>query len=374
MTFGYSNFIPGDFDTIHLFENGFNKRGSNDELEGKTYSKKIIAISWYHFSASHLIHNDGENIGFYHIAQALVQSILNGKSSDDRFCAYFEPCAEQVLLELDKKITHPFYQEHLQFIKANDFESLFPYLMEWFFEIPTKMKAELPNSYAHLCVLMNQDPLAIENDYKFDSSKFQNKKGVNPIPSKILKTYKYYQNHWVKTLPLVSIIALPVFFNYYVRHRILLSNIEILIAWIMIGMVLFIAGNKFFIGRKLFKTQIGYFVSSFIGIGPIVLLIAFVISFLIPFNCETSEHLIVESHAIIGKSRRSTYIKYYQTYLENGFLEAYPEGREFYPGNQPRTAVVAGNYASFTIGTSIFGFKVIKEKFIFEKKHREADF
>ena len=372
MTFGYQQYTPGNYSVIHLFKNEFQTSDKRRELEGKTYADKIIALSWYHFSKSHLITNDGENLGYFHIGQALVQSLLNGKSSDDVFCSYFDLCAKQVFEELSSKRLHNLYLQHQNEIINQDFQSLFPYLMELFFEKPLEFQTELPNSYAHLCVLMNQDPLGIENDFKLNKEKFQNKKGINPLPLKIIKIFSYYQNHWLINIPLINIILLPVLYLYYVRPHILLSNLQIVAIYALLSVIIFVGLKHFFVGRKLIKTQLWFAIFTLAGLAPTLIFFTFLIGIITPIKTETTTHQIVETYTVIGQkyrrgriSRGHSYIKYIEVYFDDKFLYDNKEAREFYIENQ-FAAVKKGNYASYEIGRSIFGFMVVKDKFIFE--------
>lgn len=368
LTFGYKNFIIGNYQTIQLYENGFVHKRTGTEKEALTFQEKIIALSWLSFSKSHLLADDGENLGFYHISQALVQSMLNGKSADDRFISYFEPCGKIVCEELLRKTAHPFYEAHSKEIKRGDFNSLFPYLMEWFFEKPEALSKELPNTYAHLCMLMHQDPLAIDIDYKFDLNKFQGKKGISPLPTKIKKMFGAYQNHWIYNLPLIGVLILPVFYLYYIRPYVILTNETLVLLFMSIVIVYFALGYKFFVGRKLFKTTFWYALNTLFGAAPIVFCLVLYSGTLFHFNVNETEHEILNGYLVYGErrgrgsSRSTTYVKEAVLEFKDGFLDDYVDNRVFFKEYYPRLLIKKGTVVYYKTATSIWGFDVVLEK------------
>lgn len=364
MSFGFSNFTIGDFDKIHVFENGFINKHTGKELEGKTFNSRIIAISWHHFSESHLLPNDGENIGYYHIGQAIVQSMLNGKSTDDIFCSYFDLAANEVLIDLQRHPKHPLSIQHKRSIQKEDFVALFPYLMEWFFEKSLEFRNDLPQSYAHLCVLMNQDPLAFDKDYAFEKSKYQNTKGVKGIPDKIRKSFAYYKDHWIYSIPLVCVIFLPGFYLQFVRPYILLETNTIIGIWAISGAILFLATKGFFMGSKLFQNTWLFLGFTFTGMAPALLFSGFFLGRFITLDSNISSHRVAEVQTIIGYYKRSSYIKYYEVYFEDAFLSNIEANRQFVPKYDVYQAIEPGDFAIYETGRSIFGFEVIKHKYI----------
>ena len=368
LTFGYKNFTIGNYQTIQLYENGFVHKRTGKEKEALTFQEKIIALSWLPFSKSHLLADDGENLGFYHVAQALVQSMLNGKSADDRFISYFEPCGLIVCQELLSKKAHPFYEAHTHEIKRGDFKNLFPYLMEWFFEKPNALQQDLPNTYAHLCMLMHQDPLAIENDYKFDLNKFQGKKGVSPLPTKIRKMFGAYQNYWIYNLPLIGVLILPVFYLYYIRPNIILKNDELALLFMSIVLAYFALGFKFFVGRKLFKTSFWYAINTLFGAAPIIFCFVLYSGTIFNFNVKETEHEVSNGYLVYGErrsrasSRSTTYVKEAVLDFKDGFLEDYVDNRVFFKEYYPKLWIKKGAIVYYKTATSIWGFEVVLEK------------
>jgi Mlc titration factor MtfA (ptsG expression regulator) len=178
LTFGLENYFIGDFDTIYLYEKEFTGASGNKSKTGQTFHTKIIALSWYHFSESHLKVNDGDNLGYYHISQAMVQALKNGDSIDDIFVGYYKTAAEIVFSELENNNFLSFYNNNRSSIKNHDFDSLFPILTELFFDNPIELSKTLPDTYTRLCILYNQDPMAFDQNYELDKTKYRNKKNV----------------------------------------------------------------------------------------------------------------------------------------------------------------------------------------------------
>lgn len=370
LTFGLENYFIGDFDTIYLYEKEFTGASGNKSKTGQTFHTKIIALSWYHFSESHLKVNDGDNLGYYHISQAMVQALKNGDSIDDIFVGYYKTAAEIVFSELENNKFLSFYNNNRSSIKNQDFDSLFPILTELFFDNPIELSKTLPDTYTRLCILYNQDPMAFDQNYELDKNKYRNKKNVSPIPEKIKKVYSYYTSHWSHNLPLFNIILVPVFFIYYIRPHLLLTFNQLIIITIISSLLIYVFGRKFFIGRGLFKSEFWLIFNCFLGFGPSILFFIFWSSLYLNFNPIISEHNI-EGRDTITKRTKSggTRVHSFTYYFTDGFLNDYPEARTLFvedidPENFPENPKFR-----FTVATSLYGFKVVTEKRLIEDKN-----
>lgn len=367
LTFGFENYFIGDYTIIHLYESSFVQRNNGDEREGKTMPRKIIALSWQSFSKSHLIPNDGENLGFYHLAQAMIHSYRNGISVDKNISSYYEKWGQIACEELLSKKPNEFFLTFKNEIYEGEFDYFFPLFIEWFFEKPTALKKLVPESYAHLCLLLNQDPLEITEDYKFSRTKHQKSAKQFPIPKKIKTLFTYTENNFLFNLPLISFIILPAIFVYYVRPNIILGDWEIFFISILLGFIIYFAGNKFFIGRNIFKTQFWFCINAFTGMAPILLFCIFLLAPYTSFNRVTSEHTVGNFQKVFksrsGKSRRATnYLSHIIISFNDRFLDDYPSCRTFYPEDYDQLVVNEGSKATFETATTIWGFDVILHK------------
>jgi uncharacterized membrane protein YqaE (UPF0057 family) len=367
LTFGLENYFIGDFDTIYLYEKEFTSERSSKTKIGQTYHSKIIALSWYHFSESHLKVNDGDNLGYYHVGQAMVQSLKNGKSTDDIFMGYYKTAAEIIFNELNQNKTLTFYINNQNLILEKDFDTLFPVLTELFFEKPLDLSKTLPDTYTRLCILFNQDPLAFENDYQLDKNKYRSKRNVSPIPDKIKKVYHYYTSHWSHNLPLINIIIIPVFFIYYIRPYILLTNSQLIFIEIGMAALIYGLGRKFFLGRGLFKTDFWLIINTLLGYAPSILFLLFWSSLYLNFHDIESEHEIESRDTYYTKSKKgTTRVHSFVYHLNDKFLDEYPEARTIFiediiPENFPEHPKL-----KFKIATSIFGYSVVTDKQLIE--------
>ncbi len=370
LTFGLENYFIGDFDTIYLYEKEFIGASGNKAKTGQTFHTKIIALSWYHFSESHLKVNDGDNLGYYHISQAMVQALKNGDSIDDIFVGYYKTASEIVFSELEKNKFLSFYNNNRSIIKNQDFDSLFPILTELFFDNPVELSKTLPDTYTRLCILYNQDPMAFDQNYELDKNKYRNKKNVSPIPEKIKKVYSYYTSHWTHNLPLFNIILVPVFFIYYIRPHLLLTFNQLILITIISSLLIYVFGRKFFIGRGLFKSEFWLIFNCLFGFGPSFLFLIFWSSLYLNFSPITTEHAI-ETRDIISKRSKNggTRVHSFTYYLSDNFLDEFPEARTLFvediePENFPENPKFR-----FTVATSLYGFKVVTEKRLIEDKN-----
>lgn len=370
LTFGLENYFIGDFDTIYLYEKEFTGASGNKSKTGQTFHTKIIALSWYHFSESHLKVNDGDNLGYYHISQAMVQALKNGDSIDDIFVGYYKTASEIVFSELEKNKFLSFYNNNRSIIKNQDFDSLFPILTELFFDNPVELSKTLPDTYTRLCILYNQDPMAFDQNYELDKNKYRNKKNVSPIPEKIKKVYSYYTSHWTHNLPLFNIILVPVFFIYYIRPHLLLTFNQLILITIISSLLIYVFGRKFFIGRGLFKSEFWLIFNCLFGFGPSFIFLIFWSSLYLNFSPTTTEHAI-ETRDIISKRSKNggTRVHSFTYYLSDNFLDEFPEARTLFvedidPENFPENPKFR-----FTVATSLYGFKVVTEKRLIEDKN-----
>lgn len=366
--FGLRDFIPTNYDTILLYQSSFVGRTGGDEIAGKTYLKDRISLSWYHFSESHLRANDGENLGFYHVGQAMVQTLLSGESSDEIFSGYFETCGKIVFLELIKNPYHPLVVQNKNAVRGASFVDFFPAILEWFFEKPETLRKELPNSYVHLCTLLNQDPLAIESNYAFDKEKYRKIKGIKPIPEKIIRSYAFRELNWLSSLPLVSMIILPVFYFYYVRPNMILSSQVITLVWIVVSLAIFFGLKKMVFERQIFKSQFWWFWFSLLGAAPILLFGAFFLGNQVVFNTKNEVHTVSDVLVVYGKrtvrgtGRSSTYLNHYNLSFTDNYLSDLLPAREFYPEDYPNCSFKEGTLVSYETGTSLWGYEVIVSK------------
>ena len=370
LTFGLENYTIGDFDTIYLYEKEFANSRGNGFKTGQTYHSKIIALSWYHFSESHLKVRDGDNLGYYLIAQAMVQALKNGKSTDDIFVGYYKTASEIVIDELLRNKTLPFFNNNKLLILERDFDSLFPMLTELFFETPEELSRTLPDTYTRLCILFNQDPMAFDMDYQLDKNKYRNKKNVSPIPEKIKKVYSYYTSHWTHNLPLINIIIIPVFFIYYIRPHILLTQKELWLVLLGFGIFIYLISRKFLLERGLFKSEFWLIFNTFLGFSPSILFLLFWSSLYLNFAAVSTDHQIEGRDTIFKKTRKGhVRVNSFVYHLSDRFLEEYPEARTIFPED-----IIPENFPEhpilhYTISTSIFGFKVVNTKELIEDPH-----
>lgn len=367
LTFGFRNFTIGKYEQIWVYPGEFQMQKSQESHAGITFSDRIIAISWKHFTQSHGQPEDGENLGMYHFAQAQIRSLRNGNSADERLASYYSDWSSILLAELQKNQEHIFYQSNPSRVRTGDADSLYPLVIEWFFEKPIELRQCLPNTYAHLCLMLNLDPTEFDNDYRFNREKFEDQKGVSQLPTRIKKKYTFYQSHWVMNLPFFGVLVLPIFYYYYILPNLLLTPLEIGAFWLALAGILYVGGKRIFVGRGLFKTEAIFLFQLIFGLTPNLMFLLHWISLFAHGPIETSTHKIADliqyySHSTSRGGERLTYAKSTEFLLEDHFLEDYPMARSFFREQFPETGMPENPAFEFDIARSFLGYRVIVNK------------
>lgn len=355
LTFGLKDYFLTGYEYVNVYPDSFSLRNNDDVNDGVTYNSKTIAISWKKFAEGHLLVKDGENVFFYQLGIALLQTVKNGYAFDQHFGSYIDNWYKIALKEIQFSDSAFKYVGH-----EKDLDKIFPKFLEVFFETPFELKKDLPNTFAHLCVLLNQNTLNVSKNYDFELSFFKPENLLFAIPEKVNKTYKYNISHWTYKLPLFS--ALVLFFFYLHAFPIIIVNFtEIFIITLVFG-----SGITIFTFNKINKKQIyhnkfEYFLICVFGIVPIPILLVIMLSLLINYNPVTTYHPILE----IKKSSDWLVLD-----LKDKFLDDYAQTRKIYIDRTINLSNIANaKQMKFTIAKGISGFDIITEKEIIIDEH-----
>lgn len=355
LTFGLKDYFLTGYEYISVYPDSFSLRNDDGVNDGVTYNSKTIAISWKKFAEGHLIANDGENVFFYQLGIALIQTVKNGYAFEQHFASYLDSWHKIACKEID------YSDNAFKYVgEEQDLEIIFPKLLEAFFETPFELKKDLPNTFAHLCVLLNQNTLNISKNYEFELSFFKPENLRFALPEKVNKNYKYNISHWTYKLPIFSIVAM-FFFYLHALPVIIINFFEIFSILGIIGTVITFLTFNHINKKQIYHNQFEYWLICVFGFTPIPFLLIVLLSLLINYNPQTSYHPVLD----VEKSRETLIFE-----LKDRFLNDYIQTRKIYI-EKSMNLVNIGNaqQIKFTIAKGISGFDVITEKEIIIDEH-----
>ncbi len=274
----------------------------------------------------HLMRKQGKNTSFAQYALALVRTVLNGKKFDLGFGSYLDTWYEIIKKESAFKSEN---DDVDSLAKSNDdLAHVFSKCVELFFEKPETFKKELPASYAHLCLLLNQDPLNITEDYAYNRTRLNKSTLKEPLPPFITKNYKYKTWHWSYNLAFFGFAICPMIL-YFLIENILITPAQIIITIVAIGII---ATFIFYLPLKrvgLYSNPVLLFLNNLIGAAPCLITGYLLINNLYgyPFTAKVTRHKIA-SYYQTQSSRSSSGISTTFNYSDN-FLVDYPKARTF---------------------------------------------
>ncbi len=265
LTFGLKHFWLYGYEYIYIYPDAFFIESTGQTVKGSTYNDKIISLSWRDFALDHLRQKDGQNISFAQYALALVRTVYNGKNYDLSFGSYLDVWFDIINKESIVKIDPTGQPEKEP--DSEELPSTFARCAELFFEKPELFRKELPTSYAHFCLLLNQDPLNITDDYKYDRNRLNKANLKEMLPEFISKNYKYKTWHWSFNLCFFGFAACPMII-YLLRDSLLVSVNQIAMTILAFGLVISIVFFPHLKKIGLYKNWILLLLNSLIGIAP----------------------------------------------------------------------------------------------------------
>ncbi|MGR6088811.1 MAG: zinc-dependent peptidase [Arcticibacter sp.] len=196
LTFGLERYDLPRYHTIRIFPTSFFSPFHKRELKGGASIKGVLFFSWADFVQGESIENDRINLGLHEMAHALRLELRYGKGADRRVADYFDSWFSVAFDEFQR--VHDGHGNYLRDYAGTNPEEFFAVCVEHFFEDAENFSMELPDVYAHLCLLLNLDPLNKENSFAYSRElvlsrstelKFE-------LPDKIQRSYRYDSWHW----------------------------------------------------------------------------------------------------------------------------------------------------------------------------------
>jgi Mlc titration factor MtfA (ptsG expression regulator) len=160
LTFGLENFLLDYFQTIYIIKDNYRYGLYNVPFEGHV-SEDGIYLSWGNFIREFADYSDGQNVGLHEMAHALTYvnfTVHEGRDAGfhDKF-KDFSSVARPIFERMQAGETNL-----LDAYAATNYQEFWAVAVETFFERPTAFRRQLPELYASLCTLLNQDPLTPE--------------------------------------------------------------------------------------------------------------------------------------------------------------------------------------------------------------------
>src|SRR5215831_17099282 len=158
LTFGLKHYLLDYFDTIYVLPNVYHFGLSAKPFEGHINSDGIY-LSWNKFLEEFIDPADGQNVGLHEMAHALTYVNFTAEDGQDHdFKRRFRDFAE-----VGRPVFEKMQAGETAFLgdyASTNYEEFWAVSVENFFERPSLFRAEMPEVYAAMCKLLNQDLLS----------------------------------------------------------------------------------------------------------------------------------------------------------------------------------------------------------------------
>ncbi|TAE87912.1 MAG: hypothetical protein EAY81_03485 [Bacteroidetes bacterium] len=361
ITFGLKRYgLPG-YKMIHVYPSKFHIRNQREPVIAATYKKNVISLSWMHFEKGILHEQDGNNLGVKELSYALERTVRNGELFDLHFASYLD-----IWYDLVKKQPTEIQQAFYDFIGTEPGEDTFllANTVVLFFEKPFEFKRDFPDIYAHLCVLLHQNPLNITENYTYTKNWFKAHTLKHELPDSVIPTFHHNIWHWSYNVFIINLCISPLVIYYYLLPNHFINLFEITIAIIGLSLVTIPIANYYNNRHKLFSNAFKAFSFNLFGGSPIAIIILMLINDLIPIQANRlEEHQIKEVTALTYHSNRGgSRISDYEFTFVDSFLLDYPYARRINPKCVDHTTGIEHGKIAFTYRRGILGFNYIKNK------------
>lgn len=158
LTFGLENYLMEHFEKIYVMHHDYHYGFNSIPFQGHVTHEGIY-LSWSNFLKGYNDYQDGDNVGLHEMAHALAYvnfNVSDGRDDGfhDRFIR-FSKTGRIVFESMQADFSGGFLGRYA----ATRYEEFWAVCVENFFERPTSFKIQLPELYAAMCQLLNQDIL-----------------------------------------------------------------------------------------------------------------------------------------------------------------------------------------------------------------------
>lgn len=164
VTFGWRKYDFDRFTRIEVYPNLFRLSPHLPKMQGASHPSGILVFSWQHIVFGYEVEDDGLNVAIHEIAHALKINYLEESvfQLHKRYKDWLDeavPTFNQIQTKND-----PVFRKRA----AENMHEFFAVCLENFFERPKLMLDHHPRIYGATCLLLNQNPLNYQNDYKLN--------------------------------------------------------------------------------------------------------------------------------------------------------------------------------------------------------------
>lgn len=370
LTFGLKRYYLSSFSQIFVYPDTFFSRHANDWMDATTFKENLIALSWRHFEQGILNEADGSNLGLKEFAYALERTVYNGKRHDLYFAGYLDKWLD---LADDTRSDNPKQWEALFGAHTTQRISYFPNSVVLFFEQPYAFKQTFPDLYAHLCVLLNQNPLAITENYKYTPEGFKTIKLYTQLPEKVYPSYQHVSWHWLYNTLFIGPVATPILYYLFILPNTVINIEEIFLAIGILSAVLTIAFYSYNQRCRLFRNGFFLFGFNVLGGANMLLFIMLSINLLVPIQTTTTlTHDIAYYSTVYERNQKSQTLVDLEFYFEDKYLEDYPTARRI-GINDIKSYDKQFESIQFTTRRGLFGVTCITNKVIIYQDEYSGD-
>jgi MtfA peptidase len=157
LTFGLQHYQMDHFSTIYILKNDYHYGLFNVPFQGHVNDDGIY-LSWNNFLRSYANYTDGDNVGLHEMAHALAYVNFTAHDGEDEgFKQRFH-----LFSKTGRAVFNRMQAGDATFLgsyAATKYEEFWAVCVENFFERPASFKIQLPELYAAMCNLLNQDML-----------------------------------------------------------------------------------------------------------------------------------------------------------------------------------------------------------------------
>lgn len=172
LTYGLNLFQFDKFKKFILYPESFYSKFFETELKGLTSGSGFITLSWKDFEHGYLVHNDKFNLGLHEMAHALRLE-LDSRNIPGKMRKYSNKFDRHAIREMN--LLERGAPDVLRDYAMTNDEEFFAVCVEYFFEVPDLLRDLKPEIYTSLRLMLNQDPLNYQNDYKLEKAESVNK-------------------------------------------------------------------------------------------------------------------------------------------------------------------------------------------------------
>ncbi len=360
LTFGFKLQGLRGYKGLHIYPRAFYSKYYNGLIESVSYKENIIALSWIDYEKGILNNSDGKDLGLAEFSNALLQTVKNGERFELSFASYLDRWME-VVSQCEQ------IDDFFDFIHADKHgykvDIIFPKSIVMFFEKSYEFKNRFHSIYAHMCVLMNQNPLNITANYSYNSDSFKTLKLSTPLPKKIEVKYQNLNWHWSYNLLFVSLFGFPFIAPYFVASYHVINFPELFIYCIATGLAATLFTRK--LNRKylLFSTDTRLLLYNLFVAGPLLFTLLLLINDTITFSSTKDSHAISSMRKIYegGGRRRASFVTDLEFEYKDNYLANYPFARRVSETNADLSKIFESTI-NYEIKTGCLGFKYISKK------------